>query len=134
MYLSMLSEKRKNDFLELAYHMALINNDFSEKERIMIENYCNEMQIAIPEVIHTKPIDEIIESMRSECTMAEKKIMIFEILGLALVDGNYDKSEERIVEEIAKALEIGESFLQESKKVLQEYIEIQGKINTLVLV
>jgi len=129
----MLNEKQKNIFLELAYQMALIDNDYSEKERVMVESYCNEMQIAVPEVILAGSIDGIIESMRSECTVTEKKIMLFEILGLALVDGNYDKSERNIVEEISKAFEIEESFLQESERVLQEYIELQGRMNTLVL-
>jgi len=129
----MLNEKQKENFLKLAYQMALIDNNLNENEKIMIESYCNEMQISIPEDIREESIDGIIESMGSECTVVEKKIIIFEILGLALVDGSYDKSEKNIVEAIVNTFEIGENFLLESENVLREYIEMQGKINTLIL-
>lgn len=129
----MLNEKQKEIFLDLAYQLAFIDNDFSEKERVMIESYCKEMEIAVPEVIRAKPIGEIVESMRNEYTMIEKKITVFEILGLAIVDGNYDEDERKIVEEIMKALEIEKSFAEKSEKILKEYIGIQSKINALVL-
>lgn len=133
MYLSMLSGKQKENFLELAYQMAFIDNDFSEKERIMIESYCHEMWIAVPEVIRAGSINEIIESMKSECTILEKKIIIFEILGLALVDGNYDETERKVIEEITKIFEIEETFLTESEDLLKKYIDVQNGMNALVL-
>lgn len=34
MYLSMLNEKQKENFMELAYQMAFIDNNFSEKEKL----------------------------------------------------------------------------------------------------
>lgn len=133
MYLSMLNEEQKGMFLELAYQLALIDNDFSEKERAMIESYCNEMQIAVPEVIRAKPIDEVIGTMKSECTMQEKKIMIFEMLGLVLVDGHYDDAEKKAVEEIMRIFGIEESFAKESERVLEEYVKLQDRMNSLVL-
>lgn len=133
MYLIVLNEKQKELFLELAYQLALIDNDFSEKEQVMLDSYCNEMRIGVPEVIHAGSIDRIIKTMRNECTTLEKKIMFFEILGLALVDGNYDDSERKIIEEIMKAFEIDESFAREGESILKEYIEIQNKMNALVL-
>ncbi len=133
MYLSMLSEKQKEYFLELAYQMAIIDNDFSEKERTMIESYCHEMRIAVPEVIRAGSINEIIESMKSECTMLEKKIIIFEVVGLALVDGNYDETERKVIEEITKIFEIEETFLAESERLLKEYIDVQNGMNVLIL-
>lgn len=133
MYLSMLNEKQKEYFLELAYQLALIDNDFSEKERIMIESYCNEMRISVPEVIHARPVDEIIQSMKRECTVLEKKIMVFEIIGLALVDGNYDESEKKVIEEIMRVFELDEPYAKECEEILIEYIEIQKKMNILIM-
>jgi len=129
----MLDEKRKGIFLELAYQLALIDNDFSEKERSMIESYCNEMQIIVPEVIHARPVNEIIADLEKECAMLEKKIMLFEILGLALVDGNYDEAERTIVADIRKVFEIEESFVKESEEILKDYIEMQNRMNALVV-
>ena len=133
MYLSMLNEKQKENFMELAYQMAFIDNNFSEKEKIMIESYCEEMHISVPEAIREESVDEIIESMRRECTVVEKKIVIFEILGLALMDGNYDDAEKMLIEKITKAFELEGAFLRESEKVLKNYIELQGRVNALVI-
>lgn len=133
MYLSMLNEKQKENFLELAYQMAFIDNSLDEKEKIMLESYCNEMQISVPEVICGGSIDEIIESMKKECTEVEKKIVLFEILGLALLDGNYDEGEKKLVEDISKEFGMEEGFLQEVEKTLMEYIELQDRMNMLVI-
>ena len=133
MYLSRLNEKQKNLFLELAYQLALVYNDYSEKEKIMIESYCNEMGMEVPAVIRAGSIDGIITSMNNECTGLEKKIIVFEMLGLAMVDGNYDESEREVLTEIMRVFEVGEDFARESEKLLNEYIAMQSRMNTLVL-
>lgn len=133
MYLSRLSEKQKNLFLELAYQLALIDNDYSEKEKIMIKSYCDEMGMEVPAAVRAASIDEIISAMNSGCTALEKKIIVFEMLGLAMVDGNYDESEREILAEIMRVFEVEEDFARESEKLLDEYIGMQNRMNTLVL-
>lgn len=133
MYLSMLREEHKTVFLELAYELAFLDNDFSEKERIMIESYCNEMRVEVPTIIRARTINEIVESMKSDWEDREKKMVVFEIIGLAMVDGNYDNVEKKAVEDIAAVLQIEESFVEQSEVLLNEYLEMQNKINRLVL-
>lgn len=133
MYLSKLSEKQKNLFLELAYQLALIDNDYSEKEKIMIKSYCDEMGMEVPAAVRAASIDEIISAMNSGCMALEKKIIVFEMLGLAMVDGNYDESEREILAEIMRVFEVEEDFARESEKLLDEYIGMQNRMNTLVL-
>lgn len=133
MYLSGLSEKQKNLFLELAYQLALIDNDYSEKEKIMIKSYCDEMGMEVPAAIRAGSIEETIAVMNNGCTALEKRIIAFEMLGLAMVDGNYDEAERRVLDEIMRVFEVGEDFAQKSEKLLDEYIGIQNRMNTLVL-
>ena len=63
----------------------------------------------------------------------EKKIIIFETIGLALVDGNYDKTERTIIEQMAKTFEIKESYTKECEQLLEEYLKLQNRINQTVL-
>lgn len=133
MYLSMLTEKQKEYFLKLAYQMALIDNNLSENEKIMMESYCNEMQIPVPENIREESIDEIIESMRSEATVVEKKIMIFEILGLALADGSYDEVEKEIIQKALNAFGLDKAFGDFCEKKVSEYLNIQEELNLKIL-
>lgn len=62
-----------------------------------------------------------------------KKIIIFETIGLALVDGNYDKTERTIIEQMAKTFEIKESYTKECEQLLEEYLKLQNRINQTVL-
>ena len=51
----------------------------------------------------------------------------------ALVDGNYDKTERTIIEQMAKTFEIKESYTKECEQLLEEYLKLQNRINQTVL-
>ena len=83
--------------------------------------------------ISKKEVSEIIQLLNAMCTNKEKKIIIFETIGLALVDGNYDKTERTIIEQIAKTFEVKESYTKECEQLLEEYLKLQNRINQTVL-
>ncbi|MBP3476662.1 MAG: hypothetical protein J6K48_10130 [Lachnospiraceae bacterium] len=133
MYLSLLKEEQKRVFLELAYEMAFLDNDFGEKEQFMIESYCNEMQINVPPVIRARSMAEIIETIKEEWEGREKKIVLFEIIGLAMIDGNYDEKERKSIVSMTEIFGLQDKFRDECEILLKEYVEMYGKMNTLVL-
>ncbi len=45
MFLNRLTLEEKKAFLQLAHHIANIDEDFSKEERNIIDKYCMEMQI-----------------------------------------------------------------------------------------
>lgn len=133
MYLSLLEEEKKRVFLELAYEMAFLDNDFSEKEQLMIESYCNEMQIDVPSVIRARSMADLIETIKEEWEEREKKIVLFEIIGLAMIDGNYDEKERKSIASMTEVFGLRDKFRDECEILLKEYVEMQSRMNILVL-
>ena len=71
--------------------------------------------------------------MQAECGEREKKIVIFEAIGLAMSDGDYDQTEKEFINSTMLKFGIEESFNRECEDVLNEYIEFQNKLNRLVI-
>lgn len=80
-----------------------------------------------------KPVNDIIEEMNDKCGMREKKIFVFEAIGLSMSDNNFDIMERRIVNAMIKKFEILEEFSVKCEQIIQEYIEFQEKIKALVI-
>lgn len=133
MYLSLLKEEQKGVFLELAYEMAFLDNDFSEQEKFMIESYCNEMRMEVPPVIRARSMAELIETIKEEWEEREKKIVLFEIIGLAMIDSNYDEEERKSIVSMTEIFGLTDEFRDECEILLKEYVEMQSRMNTLIL-
>ena len=133
MYLVRLNKEQKNLFLELAHCLASIDGNFSDTERVMIMAYCNEMQIEFNPGIKVRAINEIIDLLAKECGELERKIIIFEAIGLAMIDSNYDELERKLITSIIDAFEFEYDFGKECEALLSDYIELQNRINGLVL-
>ena len=133
MYLAQLTENQKRLFLGLAYHIASADGNYSDDENLMIKSYCAEMNIEFDLNNLSAQPDEIIARIKAECEEKSRKIIIFELIGLALVDHNYDDAERTIINTAMDRLDINKSFGVQCEKLLNEYIEFQNKINALVL-
>lgn len=133
MYLAILNNKQKQLFLEFAYYLAAIDGDYSDSEKLMMESYCHEMRVSFNIDELGKSIDDVINEMQAECGEREKKIVIFEAIGLAMSDGDYDQTEKEFINSTMLKFGIEESFNRECEDVLNEYIEFQNKLNRLVI-
>lgn len=133
MYLSILTNAEKKLFLGLAYDLALSDGDYSAEEQATIQGYCREMQMEFDEKTMVKPIDDIIQAFGKESDQKTKKIVVFESIGLAMADNNYDDNERAIVSNMERTFGIDESFGVECEKVINEYISFQNRINNLVI-
>lgn len=132
MYLGMLSSEEKDLFIQLAINIASVDGDYSDVENTMINSYCLEMGVN-NSVEKNKSILSIIERFNIISTEQIKRIVLFEAIGLALSDRNYDKKEEKTIIDIAKTFNIDIQFVEESKKIVNEYFDFQQRINGLVL-
>ena len=129
MYLGLLKESQKEMFLELAINLAKSDGDYSEEEHAIITSYCQEMQISFERDKKNRSIDELVSEFALLCTAQEKKIIAFEIIGLAMCDNVYHEKEKTIIEKMRKEFGLGNEFLEKCKTVIKEYIELQKKIN-----
>lgn len=133
MYLTLLDERKKILFLGLVYEIACADGNFSGKEQVLIAAYCQEMQMEIQLEKIPHDYSEIIDELNQICDQKEKKIIAFESIGLAMVDGTFDDSEKNIVKEMCGDFKLESRFIDECEEVLKEYLKIQNKVNELII-
>lgn len=133
MYLALLSEKEKEMFLGVAFNLAAVDGDYSDEEKTVINGYCQEMQCIFDEKTMVKPMDVLIKDIKSNSDNRIKKIFVFELIGLAMADGNYDEDERALINKLEVEFDIGLGFAKKCETILNEYIAFQTKLNQLIL-
>ena len=102
MFLNELKKDEAIAFLELVNQVANVDEVFAKEEKNLIEDYKKELNLPEYEIQNMK-YDEIIEKL-SKSTERTKRIIYFEIVGLALIDGEYEEREVGLLEKIEKDL------------------------------
>ena len=133
MYLAMLNERQKQLFFGLAYHLVSVDGDFSDSERQTLESYCHEMQIDCVSDSHSIPIGDIIKGLKNTCEVTERKIIVFEAIGLALCDSNCDATEREFLDSLMAELDVDKAFARQCEAMLKEYMDFQNRLNLLVI-
>ena len=133
MYLNLLNDEQKKCFLDYAIRLTTVDGHYSETEQEMMFAYCDEMHIHFEERANSFDIQSLVETMKNICGEREKKIILFEALGLALVDNKYHENEVKLIEYTQQQFELDDTFVEKCKVYLDEYMKLQEKINTLVV-
>ena len=132
MFLGRLSEKEKNAFLSLSVNASNSNGVFAEEEKMMIREYCKEMEIPFFDVEKTIPLDKVVELFK-ESELSIKKIVLLEILGLLYSDGVVDDSEKKFVNEYAKKIGLTKEDVEKQTAAIKEYIHVLKKVAEVIL-
>lgn len=132
MFLNTLKREQKNWFMDLAYLVAISDGEYSNQEKSLMDSYVSEMGIVWDRNEVTGTVETIIEKFRKNCNEKEKKIIVFEIIGLTMSDGHYDDDERKIVSEICKSFCLHELFADECEKCIKEYLHLQIRMNRLI--
>lgn len=120
MFLNQLSNEEKNAFISLSIKISEANGVFDEVERVMIQEYCKEMEIPFFNTEKADSIDAIVEVFKN-ATDHVKRIVILEVLGLAYSDGQLDYEEDNLMRSFAEKIGIGESIYKEIGELLNKY-------------
>lgn len=107
MFLKELSHKEAVAFTNLLNQFASIDNIINKKEKRLIRDYINELGINNSK-IESMSYEEIINALRNSKERI-KRIIYFELIGLALVDGNYGDVEIDYLDKVAIDLDINRS-------------------------
>ncbi len=131
----MLSEKQKYYFLGLACSVAAIDGDFSTIEEELIKQYCREMQISYNSDELKTAANDVSNSIFeiTEWDITAKKIIIFELIGLALSDNRYDYSEKNFINMIGNSFDIDENFTDSCEIAISSYIQFQNTLNKIII-
>ncbi len=126
MYLNKLNFEEKRAFLSLAYLVAESNGIFEEAEKNMISQYCLEM--GINDIKYSETSLESAVSVYDNSTKVVKNIVILELIGLCLTDGEYDSAENDVLEKIALSLDISKETIVNFRNDLKDYFEVVTKM------
>ena len=127
MFLEMLKDEQKNLFLQLAVVCAKTNVRFDDTEKEMLVKFAGEMNIAPIEECG-KSVDELVDELAKISDKKEKKIILFETVGILNVDGDFDEKETETLANIAKKFDIKLEVLEYMMTLVSDYIDLFSDI------
>lgn len=132
MYLQQLKNDQKNLFMQMAFHLSMIDGDYSEQEQILMKSYAGEMGIKWDEKMITDTLEGVIDKLQKSCGELEKKVIVFEIVGLAMSDGNYDAEERKRIKLICQKFGLKKEYPMLCENCINDYFKIQRRMNQIV--
>ena len=130
MFLGGLTQNCKESFLDIAKHLIMADNVLRREEEELLIGYCGEMGLNYDLERVPDDFDALIAKIKSENRMT-KKIIYFELLGLALADNDYADEEKAIINKLKEEFEISDGdaeLLEDSVVKIYEIYAAIGKI------
>ena len=122
-----LNELNKNEgiaFMQLVSYLANSDNTFAKEEKNLYEDYLKELGISEGE-IKELDLNEVYTTLNNS-TQRNKNIVYFELIGLALIDGEYQESEVEVLEEIGGKLDISRSKRIAFANYFYNFVDVYG--------
>ena len=104
MFLTELNKEEASAFLSLVTQFAKVDETFAKEEKRLINDYLDELNLKEKD-IKDLSYEEIINVLKKSKNRI-KSIVYFELVGLALVDGEYGDKEIDCLDKIAVSLDI----------------------------
>lgn len=105
MFLHELNKEESIAFINLVKEFANIDEIFANEEKKLIDDYIKELSLEECDV-YKLTLEEIEKTLRDSSDRV-KKIIYFELVGLALVDGEYEHKEKVFLNNLAYSFNIG---------------------------
>lgn len=105
MYLSELNIGEKKNFLELAKFAMGLNGEHKQEEQEVFGSFLIECDLTGYKVQKQDSIDSVIKVL-SKSSQQSKRIMIIELFGILLADGEVCKAEEKFIGSLANSFNI----------------------------
>lgn len=132
MFLEMLNDELKEQFLCLAIKAAEANGIVDNKEKQMISLFAREMQIN-PFYSCNKSEEALLDEISSKTTSMERRIILFELAGIILSDEVLNKEEDDFLVKVAEKFEIGTSYNNDVIGYIKEYSNLYKKMYKRVI-
>lgn len=132
MFLNNLTQEKKELFLSLAYNISCIDNNYADEEKMVLEQYCVEMDIRIDKIQLIEDFDKILNRINILCNFQEKKIFVFESVGLILADGVIHDKEMEAITNMVRLFEINDNYFEDCMKLIKEYYDLQSRMMNLI--
>lgn len=132
MLLNKLQDENKKLFLRLEMLLVNIDGKYCDSERRLVEQHCREMGIQPIEYDKTVTIEKIAETINREMSVEERKIILIELITVAIIDGVYDEREKEFVEYLRKMLHMSKEVGEQALALVQKLIDASVSIENFV--
>ena len=132
MFLNNLTQEKKELFLSLAYNISCIDDNYADEEKMVLEQYCVEMDIRIDKIQLIEDFDKILNRINILCNFQEKKIFVFESVGLILADGVIHDKEMEAITNMVRLFEINDNYFEDCMKLIKEYYDLQSRMMNFI--
>lgn len=123
MYLSELNIGEKKNFLELAKFSMGLNGEHKEEEQEVFASFLSECDLTGFKVQKQDNIDSVIKVLGKSKTK-NKKILLIELFGILLADGNVCDEEAAFMDKLANAF----GFEEYQVRKIQRWVEAMNDI------
>ena len=106
MFLFNLCNKEKHLFLDLEIYMSMVDGEFNDAEKKLIDLHALEMRVDHNHYTPEKSIDEV-RSQAKQLDDKTKRIFFFELVSTVMSDGVYTLDEQKLIENIAIMFGLG---------------------------
>ena len=100
MLLMKLLAKEKFAFLELAHHVALVDGDYSHREKSLINDFC--IGMGIEDSHFDNDSFDLEDTLNTFLSSKSKKIAVLSLMMLVHIDDNFDANEYEVICKIAQ--------------------------------
>lgn len=132
MYLSMLSNEKKHLFLNLEIYMSMVDGEFSESEKRIIDSHCLEMHIDNNNYEMDIPQDEVFKSLQESLTCEEQRIVFLELVATIMADDIFHKDEKRLVGRLADIFDIDEKGVEEAFSIINDMKKVYERCSNYI--
>lgn len=130
MFLSSLDDESKRNFLELAYKLAVSDNEFSESENDILNSFESEM--GVKEIPDTSTVDDLIDYF-SRKDLTVQRIVWLELYGMIMADDKITNEEREIRNKIEEQFTLQKEDFDKISKAADDLKNVYAEIYHAIL-
>lgn len=125
MFANVMNQSEKEKFLELIYKIAQCDEEYSEEEEEILNNY--KAELGMENVNDTDTLEGLVTFFAGKSPEL-KKIVFFELYGMIMADRKIEKKEAELMEMIEKAFGLPESQYKDIISVAEDLRNVYERI------
>lgn len=132
MYLAGLDIEKKYLFRELSIHIAKIDGDFSDLEKMVIDAHCLEMNVDNNDYESELDFYEVLLKIKEIFDINELRMIYLEIVAVVLADNIVKNDEKELLRKISNELGISLKDENEAINILKMLKKVYEKMSSFV--
>lgn len=125
MFANVMNQTEKEKFLELIYKIAQCDDEYSEEEEDLLNNY--KIELGLQDVNDTDTLEGLVNFFAVK-SQELKKIVFFELYGMIMADSKIEEKEAALIEMIEVAFGLPKSQYMDIISVADDLRKVYDRI------